>query len=139
MARKRDSGIEQTPEDVPPDERYAIPLADAEAPEYPKGSASVEQVRDYVLKSAAVVVKAARLEGQYPAALAGLKLIAEVRGVPMGRKDVQEHELVSKAAAGEDKDAIIDRIAEKIREFSGGNDAGTGRGNRGTDKPLLEH
>jgi hypothetical protein len=139
MARKRDSEIAQKPEAVPPDERYAIPLADVEAPEYPQGAASVEQVRDYVLKSAAVVVKAARLEGQYPAALAGLKLIAEVRGVPMGHKDVQEHELVSKAAASEDKDAIIDRITEKIREFSGGDDLGTSRGNRRTDKPLLEH
>lgn len=138
MARKRNSGIAQEPEIVPPDERYAIPFV-AEPPEYPQGAASVEQVRDYVLKSAADVVKAARLEGQYQAALAGLKLIAEVKGVPIGRKDVQEHELVSKATASEDKDAIIDRIAEKIREFSGGDDGAANRRNRGVDRPLLEH
>ena len=139
MASKRNSGIAQGPEIVPPEELYAMPIGAANAPEYPQGTASVEQVRDYVLKNAAVVVKAARLEGQYPAALAGLKMIAEVNGVPMGRKDVQEHDLVSKATASEDKDAIIDRIAEKIREFSGGNDGTAGRGNRGSDRPLLEH
>lgn len=126
-------------EHVEPVDRMATPIDDGDLPEYPRGGASIEQVRDYVIKSAALVVKEARREGQYPAALAGLKLIAEVRGVPIGSKDVKDYEVANKVAAGMNKDAIFDAIASRIKEYSGRDDGFGDGGNRRDDRPLLEH